>query len=122
MMFKPTQTFAGDSDSEFFVELEGVHKAFNGAPVLEGVELKAPRGRVLTILGGSGSGKSVMLKHMIGLLQPDAGRVLVEERDVTHFSERQWFEVRRRIGYVFQGAALFDSLSVFENVDLSGSG
>jgi phospholipid/cholesterol/gamma-HCH transport system ATP-binding protein len=104
------------SDSESFIELVGVHKAFAGVPVLEGVDLAATRGHVLTILGGSGSGKSVLLKHMIGLLRPDAGSVFVEGRDVTGFSEREWFEVRRRIGYVFQGSALFDSLSVFENV------
>ncbi|MCH7869280.1 MAG: ABC transporter ATP-binding protein [Myxococcales bacterium] len=105
-----------DSNSHRFIELAGVHKSFNGVPVLEGVDLSVARGEVLTILGGSGSGKSVMLKHMIGLLQPDAGSVFVEGRDVTRFSEREWFEVRRRIGYVFQGSALFDSISVYENV------
>ncbi len=98
------------------VELEGIYKAFGDAPVLEGVDLEVPSGKVLTILGGSGSGKSVMLKHMIGLLRPDRGRVRVEGHDVTGFSEREWFDVRKRIGYVFQGAALFDSLSVYENV------
>jgi phospholipid/cholesterol/gamma-HCH transport system ATP-binding protein len=105
-----------DSDSAPFVALDGIHKSFGGVPVLNGVDLAATRGKVLTILGGSGSGKSVMLKHMIGLLRPDAGRVFVEGQDVTAFSERDWFEVRKRIGYVFQGAALFDSLSVFENI------
>lgn len=105
-----------DTASNVFVELVGVHKSFDGAQVLDGVDFQAPRGKVVTILGGSGSGKSVMLKHMIGLLRPDAGRVLVEGRDVTGFSEREWFGVRERIGYVFQGAALFDSLSVYENV------
>lgn len=104
------------SNSKSFVELVGIHKAFAGVPVLEGVDLEATRGQVLTILGGSGSGKSVMLKHMIGLLRPDAGRVFVEGRDVTEFGEREWFKVRRHFGYVFQGSALFDSLSVFENV------
>jgi phospholipid/cholesterol/gamma-HCH transport system ATP-binding protein len=109
-------TTAVNSSSAPFVELVGVHKAFAGVPVLEGVDLRAARGKVLTILGGSGSGKSVMLKHMIGLLRPDAGSVFVEGVDVTAFAERQWFEVRRRIGYVFQGSALFDSISVYENV------
>lgn len=112
------QTTAARAEAacEFFVELVGVHKSFEGARVLEGVDFTAPRGKVVTILGGSGSGKSVMLKHMIGLLRPDAGSVLIAGRDVTGFDERDWFAVRKRIGYVFQGSALFDSLSVYENV------
>ena len=116
----PTETARPPSvsvpDPNCFLELSDLHKSFGGAPVLSGVDLEVPQGRVLTILGGSGSGKSVMLKHMIGLLQPDRGRVIVEGRDVSGLDERQWIEVRKRIGYVFQGAALFDSLSVFENV------
>jgi phospholipid/cholesterol/gamma-HCH transport system ATP-binding protein len=99
-----------------FVELAGVHKSFGATKVLDGVNLSASHGNVLTILGGSGSGKSVMLKHMIGLLRPDEGRVLIEGQDVTTYGEREWFDVRKRIGYVFQGAALFDSLSVYENI------
>ncbi|MGY8803576.1 MAG: ABC transporter ATP-binding protein [bacterium] len=99
-----------------FVELKGIHKSFGATKVLDGVNLSASRGKVLTILGGSGSGKSVMLKHMIGLLRPDEGRVLIEGQDVTTYGEREWFDVRKRIGYVFQGAALFDSLSVYENI------
>ncbi len=112
------QTSASHDDSapDYFVELVGVHKTFEDAKVLEGVDFKAPCGKVVTILGGSGSGKSVMLKHMIGLLRPDAGSVLIEGRDVTRFSEREWFAVRQHIGYVFQGSALFDSLSVYENI------
>lgn len=124
MSAETPQTIASHADSEpdvsnasdAFVELQGVHKAFGDTRVLEGVDFCALRGKVVTILGGSGSGKSVMLKHMIGLLRPDSGRVLIEGRDVTRYSEREWFEVRQRIGYVFQGAALFDSLSVYENV------
>jgi len=103
-------------DPDCFLELRGIHKAFGGTPVLQGVDLRVPKGQVLTILGGSGSGKSVMLKHMIGLLRPDRGRVIAEGRDCTELKEREWIEVRKRFGYVFQGAALFDSLSVFENV------
>jgi phospholipid/cholesterol/gamma-HCH transport system ATP-binding protein len=102
--------------AEPFVELQSVHKAFGANQVLRGVDLKIPRGETFTLLGGSGSGKSVMLKHMIGLLRPDRGRVRIEGRDVTDLSERQWVDVRKRFGYVFQGAALFDSLSVLENV------
>jgi phospholipid/cholesterol/gamma-HCH transport system ATP-binding protein len=81
-----------------FVELKGIHKSFGATKVLDGVNLSASRGKVLTILGGSGSGKSVMLKHMIGLLRPDEGRVLIEGQDVTTYGEREWFDVRKRIG------------------------
>lgn len=98
------------------VRMQGVRKAFRDEPVLRGVDLTVVRGDTLTILGGSGSGKSVCLKHMIGLLEADAGRILIEDRDVTHLSERDWVAERRRFGMVFQGAALFDSLSVHENV------
>ncbi|MBW2275260.1 MAG: ABC transporter ATP-binding protein [Deltaproteobacteria bacterium] len=103
-------------DETPFVELRGIHKAFDGHAVLNGADLAVRRGEVLTILGGSGTGKSVMIKHMIGLLRPDRGSVWVEGEEVTRRSEREWFEVRRRFGYVFQGAALFDSLNVYENV------
>jgi phospholipid/cholesterol/gamma-HCH transport system ATP-binding protein len=98
------------------VEFRGVRKAFRGRPVLRGLDLSVEPGSTFTILGGSGSGKSVCLKHMIGLLRPDAGRVLVEGRDVTGLSESEWVEVRRAFGMVFQSAALFDSLTILENV------
>ena len=101
---------------ESFIALRGIHKSFGSHRVLDGIDLDVEHGKVLTILGGSGSGKSVMLRHMIGLMRPDSGFVWVEGRDVTRYSEQEFFEVRRRIGYVFQGAALFDSLSVYENV------
>lgn len=101
---------------ETFIALEGVEKTFGDHAVLRGMDVRVQRGEVLTILGGSGSGKSVTLKHMIGLLRADRGRVFVEQRDVTDLSEAEWVQVRKRIGYVFQGAALFDSLSVYENV------
>ncbi|MCP3982818.1 MAG: ABC transporter ATP-binding protein [bacterium] len=96
--------------------LRGVRKAFRGEPVLRGVDLTVAKGGTFTILGGSGSGKSVCLKHMIGLLEADAGQVLIEGRDVTHLSESGWIDERKHFGMVFQGAALFDSLSVLENV------
>jgi len=104
------------SASTPLIELAGVEKSFGSLAVLRGVDLAVQPGEILTILGGSGSGKSVMLKHMIGLLQADAGAVRLDGEDVTRLSEREWVERRRRFGYVFQGAALFDSLSVFENV------
>lgn len=101
---------------EALIELAGVTKAFGGRPVLRGIDLVVERGEIFTLLGGSGTGKSVLLKHMVGLLRPDAGRIAIDGRDSAGFRERDWVAVRRRIAYVFQGAALFDSLSVRENV------
>ena len=98
------------------IELEGVEKAFGSNRVLRGVDLEIRHGETFTLLGGSGSGKSVMLKHMIGLLRPDAGHVRIDGRDVTGLSEQNWVDIRKRVAFVFQGAALFDSLSVLENV------
>ena len=98
------------------VELRGVHKAFGRNPVLRGVDLAIRAGETFTILGGSGSGKSVCLKHVIGLLKPDAGRVLVFGRDITSASEGQLVAVRKNASMIFQSAALFDSLSVYENI------
>ena len=104
---------------DVFVELEDLYKSFGPNRVLRGIDLSIARGEIFTLLGGSGAGKSVMLKHMIGLLRADRGCIRVDGRDVTHFSEHNWVEVRKRIGYVFQGSALFDSLSVLENVAYS---
>jgi phospholipid/cholesterol/gamma-HCH transport system ATP-binding protein len=98
------------------IALAGVTKAFRGKPVLRGVDLEIGTGETTVILGGSGSGKSVCMKHMIGLLRADAGEIRVFGRDVTRLSESAWVEVRRDFGMVFQSAALFDSLSVYENV------
>jgi len=98
------------------IELKGLAKAFRGKPVLRGVDLAIGAGQTTVILGGSGSGKSVCMKHMIGLLRADAGEIHVLGRDVTQLSERGWVEVRRDFGMVFQSAALFDSLPVYENV------
>jgi phospholipid/cholesterol/gamma-HCH transport system ATP-binding protein len=104
------------NDAAPAIELRAVTKAFHGKPVLRGVDLAIGAGETTVILGGSGSGKSVCMKHMIGLLRADAGVIRVLGRDVTRISERAWVEVRRDFGMVFQSAALFDSLSVYENV------
>jgi phospholipid/cholesterol/gamma-HCH transport system ATP-binding protein len=101
---------------EPFVEFRGVHKAYGLKQVLRGVDLTVYRGEVLVILGGSGSGKSVTLRHMLGLEAPDAGRVLVEEEDITDFPEEDLYRVRKKFGMLFQSGALFDSMTVFENV------
>src|SRR5215472_2502384 len=101
---------------EPFVEFRGVHKAYGPKPVLRGANLKVYRGEVLVILGGSGSGKSVTLRHMLGLEAPDTGRVIVEDEDITDHPEEELYRVRKKFGMLFQSGALFDSMNVFENV------
>ncbi|HPA51841.1 MAG TPA: ATP-binding cassette domain-containing protein [Thermoanaerobaculia bacterium] len=102
--------------SEPVVELRAVSKAFGEKVVLDAVDLAVARGEVLVILGGSGSGKSVTLRHMNGLTQPDAGSVFVEGVEVSRLAEEELGEVRRKVGMLFQMGALFDSMTVFENV------
>src|SRR5450432_4935225 len=98
------------------IEFKGIKKAFGQRVIYSGLNLKVARGEVLTICGGSGVGKSVMLKMLIGLLQADAGTIIFDGEDVTRMDEDQLSHVRRRIAMLFQGAALFDSLNVGENV------
>jgi len=98
------------------IQLEELTKSFGEKRVLDGVNLHVEKGESFVILGGSGTGKSVMLKHMIGLLKPDAGRVIVDGRDVTDLDRKGWFRIRKRFGMSFQEAALFDFMTVFENV------
>ena len=105
-----------NANAAIAIELRGLSKAFRGKAVLRGLDLDVRAGETFTILGGSGTGKSVCLKHVLGLLRADAGRVRVFGRDVTHLSEDALVDVRKDFGMVFQGAALFDSLSVFDNV------
>jgi phospholipid/cholesterol/gamma-HCH transport system ATP-binding protein len=98
------------------IELHQVHKAFGAQKVLQGVDLAVPPGETTVIIGRSGSGKSVILKHMIGLIRPDSGRVLVGGQDLAGMDDRQLNDLRRRFGMLFQDAALFDSMSVGDNV------
>ena len=98
------------------IKLVGVEKTLGGQPVLQGIDLSIPVGKLTTIIGGSGSGKSVLLKHMIGLMQPDRGEVWVDDVEISRLSGTPLNEVRKRFAMLFQSAALFDSLSVFENV------
>ena len=97
------------------VEYRGVYKAFD-VPVLSGVNLRVERGESMAVVGHSGTGKSVMLKTTIGLITPDYGDVFVDGESVFHSDRRTLERVRRKAGYVFQNAALFDSMTVFENV------
>ena len=98
------------------IQMVGLKKAFGPHTVLRGVDLDVPRGRVTCIIGRSGEGKSVLLKHVIGLLQPDAGDVLVDGESMVHCSRRDRRRRLRRFGMLFQNGALFDSMTAFENV------
>ena len=98
------------------VSLEGIWKAFTGEPVLRGLDLEVPRRNTVTVMGGSGSGKTVLLRLTAGLIKPDRGRIRTLGEDITPLREEALLPIRRRMGFVFQGAALFDSLTVYENV------
>lgn len=98
------------------ISLVGVHKAFGSKRVLTGFSLDVPEGETVALIGASGSGKSVAIKHIVGLLTPDKGTVLVDGREVPSLDRRALAALRANIGYVFQFAALFDSLTVGENV------
>lgn len=98
------------------VEAVDVRKRFDSNEVLRGVSFTLTRGETLVIMGGSGSGKTVLLRLVAGLIRPDGGRLRVFGRNIEHLREEELLPLRRRMGYVFQGAALFDSLSVRENV------
>jgi phospholipid/cholesterol/gamma-HCH transport system ATP-binding protein len=104
------------SDPEPFIRYAGVHKSFGDLAVLRGVDLEVRRGESVVVLGGSGSGKSVLLRHTIGLIQPDRGTVWVDGTDVTTLGEDGLVETRKRIGMLFQAGALFDSMTVEDNV------
>jgi phospholipid/cholesterol/gamma-HCH transport system ATP-binding protein len=98
------------------IELKGVHKRFGRKVVLDGVDLTVEKGESMVIIGGSGSGKSVTLKCILGLITPDKGSIKVDGREVTRLTGRAREEVNRKFGMLFQSAALFDSLKVWENV------
>lgn len=98
------------------IAISDLHKTFGPNHVLRGVNLRVEPGESMVVIGGSGSGKSVLIKHIIGLLRPDRGSIMVNGNDVTRMMERQLKELRKKFGMVFQGAALFDSLTVGENV------
>jgi phospholipid/cholesterol/gamma-HCH transport system ATP-binding protein len=98
------------------IRVVGLMKSFGGKQVLRGVDLDVFEGETLVILGGSGSGKTVLIKCIIGLIDPDAGEIYVKDREITGLGEKEMNEVRKRFGMLFQGAALFDSMTVWENV------
>ena len=102
--------------SQPIIQIIDLHKSFGSHEVLSGITLEVPAGSTLVILGGSGSGKTVLMKHMIGLLKPDSGRVIVDGEDIVPLGPQGLERMRRKFGMVFQAAALFDSMTVFENV------
>jgi len=98
------------------IRIRNLHKSFGDNKVLRGINLEVEDGETVTIIGGSGCGKSVLLKHIVGLLKPDAGEIEVDGQEITRLGMERLAEVQKRFGMLFQGAALFDSLTVGENV------
>jgi phospholipid/cholesterol/gamma-HCH transport system ATP-binding protein len=101
------------------IEIADLHKSFGRNHVLRGASLRIETGESMVVIGGSGSGKSVLLKHIIGILKPDEGKVLVDGTDIAALADNDLYDIRRKFGMLFQMAALFDSLSVWENVAFS---
>jgi phospholipid/cholesterol/gamma-HCH transport system ATP-binding protein len=111
------ETLLADSAaSPNYFEFRDVSKGFDGRPVLDNVSFSVKRGETCVIMGRSGVGKSVSLKHIMGFLKPDSGRIFIDGQDVTDFSEKQFAEIRRQVTMVFQSGALFDSLTVADNI------
>ena len=107
---------AGGISGETLIRFNGVRKSFGPKVICSGLNLEIRRGETITVMGPSGSGKSVMLKMLIGLIHADAGEILFDGQDLVKMNDQQLTDIRRRIAYLFQGAALFDSLNVAENV------
>ena len=101
---------------DIFIKVRGLHQRFGEQHILKGVDVDIPRGKTVALLGGSGGGKSVLIKHFIGLLRPDEGTVTVDGEDITNLPERKLVNVRRKVSMMFQNGALFDSLTVGENI------
>jgi phospholipid/cholesterol/gamma-HCH transport system ATP-binding protein len=100
------------------IEFIDIYKSFGSKHVLRGVNLTVRKGEIMFIIGQSGAGKSVLVKHLVGLLRPDSGRVMLDGRDVTDLEESAFYEVRKRCAMVFQNSTLFDSMTLLDNVAL----
>ncbi len=101
------------------IEIKNLKKSFGSNQVLRGVDLSIEQGKTTVIIGISGCGKSVLLKHIVGLLKPDAGHILIDGEDITTMNEKQIFAIRKKFGFLFQSAALFDSMTVGENIGVA---
>jgi len=110
------RTLPDSTADEIEIRVEALSKSFGEKKVLDGIEFEVERGRSLVIAGASGEGKTVLLKHLIGLMHPDSGRVLVQGSDLARIPTRQSIEIRKRCGMSFQEGALFDSMTVFDNI------
>lgn len=101
------------------IEIIDLKKSFGNKEVLRGVNLSIEEGKTNVIIGASGCGKSVLLKHIVGLLKPDEGRILIDGEDIANMSEKEIYAIRKKFGFLFQSAALFDSMSVGDNVGIA---
>jgi len=104
--------------SDYMIEIKNLKKSFGDKQVLRGINLTVNKGETMVIIGRSGCGKSVLLKHIVGLLKPDEGELYVEGQDVVKMKRKELYELRKKFGFLFQGSALFDSMTVGENVGL----
>jgi len=98
------------------IEVIDLHKSLNGVQVLKGITFKVDKGEILALMGKSGHGKSVLLKHIVGIMKPDKGNILIDGEDISKSRGTELEQLRRKFGFLFQGGALFDSINVFENV------
>jgi len=112
----PIKPRLDSSKSSPMIAVRGLMKKFEEQEILRGIDLEVATGETLAIIGRSGGGKSVLLKHIVGLMEPDAGEIWIQGQDIIRMSERQLGEIRKKVGILFQGGALFDSMTVEENI------
>jgi phospholipid/cholesterol/gamma-HCH transport system ATP-binding protein len=113
---KLSNVIEGQPDPRWHIQVRGLHKTFGTQHVLKGIDLEVERGKINIVIGGSGQGKSVLMKHLMGLLHPDDGKIYVDGENIVGLNDVELGRVRRKFGMVFQYAALFDSMTVMENI------
>src|SRR3954466_1229998 len=112
----PAEPISAGNNGAPMIAVRALFKQIGDQEILRGVDLEVPHGETLAIIGRSGGGKSVLLKHLIGLMRPDAGEIRIEGEDIIGMNERRLASIRRKVGILFQGSALFDSMTVAENI------